>query len=222
MLLLFVVYLVLFTKKFACTENAITNETKIQCYVCGIESLAPLIELNQTFASMEEKSCEQFDKLSSYEREAHEIQCPRSFSGCITKIQSNNVMMRTCFEKSIDDCKKVNGDFICICSKKLCNGEISDNIKKMLVDEFNPSEEEDDNEEGDDDIDEENFVESGDDAIQFAEDTTNIIDSSSTTNAYDEVLMSTMRPSTNKAVTFHFKNQLKLFYVLIFLHSQNF
>jgi hypothetical protein len=138
--------------------------------------------------------------------------------------------MRTCSAIAVDDCKKVNGDLVCICSRRLCNGEISDNARKMLDGGFDRSggsvgnEEEDDNEEGDDDDDdsdgENENAESGDDAIHFAEEETTKIVDSSTNAADDEVLMSTMRPpSTNSAVTFNFKNQLKIFYVAIFLQS---
>lgn len=136
--------------------------------------------------------------------------------------KGNNVLMRTCSEVSIDDCQRVNNDFICICNKELCNGNTRDfifnkfNYMSTIIDdehkEANNSYDDDDN---DDDDDDENENESGnDDILLFIETTTQITDSTDEYEASNEVLfkvsVSTAESPINEAVNSNFKKQLLL------------
>lgn len=123
--------------------------------------------------------------------------------------------MRSCTDVSVNDCQSVNGIYVCICNRSLCNEinatSIRDELKQELNIEMDLGEENDDDGGGDDD--DENIDESSghkpDSSINiFADDTIESIN-----KVANEV--STMQPSINRAVNF---NLGRIFFIIHALH----
>lgn len=140
---------------------------------------------------------------------------------------------RTCSDVSLNDCRVVNGENVCICNQGLCNGERAksiDNLHTFTEDDTEPDSDENDQESGDGD---------GDDFEQsIFKTTTQIVDTSIIHTAYDDhdendikdetteklnefvkVSVSTMQPSINIAVNFNLSQLVFIYCAITFAVS---
>ena len=130
---------------------------------------------------------------------------------------------RTCSDISLNDCRVVNGENVCICNQRMCNGEKAkntDNLHTFTEDDTEDDTEENDQESGDGDIFEQSYFP-----------TTQIVDYSTVHTAYDDendndettqkinefvkVSVSTMQPSINIAVNFNLSQLVFIIYCAI-------
>lgn len=201
----------------------VTNESPHKCYVCGEDQARlPFIEEhknnNSSIIDKIPKSCDEFEA----DNNIFEFQCPRGFTGCVTKlIGAINIhldkkikysvikyflgssVVRTCIDVSIEDCRIANNEYICICTESLCNKQ---NIPEGIIDI---------DADNDDDDDDDSDEESGD-TMSIQSKTTNwpTTLSGSTVNATIEKFnVSTIAPSINMSVSFN------LSYILAFIFA---
>jgi len=91
-----------------------------KCFVCGPDSgkYEDIHELKRTFPDAEVPLC---SKYSGKMREAFIRECPTNSKGCLTKIEVEGSIMRTCAPVKIDDCQIANSVTYCYCSTDKCN-----------------------------------------------------------------------------------------------------
>ncbi|XP_070493337.1 uncharacterized protein [Chironomus tepperi] len=223
MLRLFTVYLVIFIMR--CIGSPVHK-----CYVCGPESEQPFIDEKFLNASEKiHKTCEGFDQLLDHAKEAYAIECPKGYSGCITKIGLE--VTRTCSGVSLNDCRIVNGENVCICNQGMCNGERAkntDNLHTFTEDDTEDDSDENDQESGDGDIDDfepsifttttQIVVDTP--IVQTANDDENANDETTQKfNEFVKVSVSTMQPSINIAVNFNLSQLVFIYCAIIFAVS---
>lgn len=138
---------------------------------------------------------------------------------------------RTCSDVSLNDCRVVNGENVCICNQGLCNGErakSTDNLHTLTEDDTEPDSDENDDEESGD----------GNGFESYFPTTTQIVDTSIVHTAYDDhdendikdetteklnefvkVSVSTMQPSINIAVNFNLSQLVFIYCAITFAVS---
>lgn len=76
--------------------NYIVTSESHKCYVCGEEAPLPFIEEhwnnNSTIIDKIPKSCDEFERYLESDFNIFEFQCPRGFTGCVTKITCNKII----------------------------------------------------------------------------------------------------------------------------------
>jgi len=92
----------------------------LKCYVCGPDNGIPeeMLQLRRSFPQIKIQACSAYKPAM---KDLYLVDCPANSNGCLTEIEADGSVKRTCASIGIDDCQSANGVNYCYCSTPGCN-----------------------------------------------------------------------------------------------------